>query len=148
MLSFPAALPAQTTDITEENYLRLDSLMLMQYERDVASIFSEREEHPDRSDYLNALYARTSRDDFEIVMYCLYSDPESFPNERAAYPCEYVLVSDFLLDSSPVKIIYGAQATPTCFFIDREGVVRMKSLGLDTGRVDELSAKGSSKGAE
>jgi hypothetical protein len=57
------------------------------------------------------------------------------------YRCDFLLVSDFLRDSSPVKILYGAQAMPTCFFIDREGVVRMKTIGLYENRVDELVAK-------
>lgn len=96
----------------------------------------------DGRDYLNALYGRTSRDDFEIVVYCPNSDLEALKKVREVYPCEFTLVSDFLQDNTPVKILYGAQVTPTCFFIDREGVVRMKTEGLDYGKVDELVVKG------
>jgi hypothetical protein len=37
-----------------------------------------------------------------------------------------------------VKILYGAQATPTCFFINRQGMVEMKTTGLHQERVNEL----------
>lgn len=95
----------------------------------------------DGRDYLNSLYERTSRDDFEIVVYCINSDLEALKKVREVYPCKFILVSDFLQDNTPVKIIYGAQATPTCFFIDSKGIVRMKMEGLDTVMVDELVAE-------
>jgi hypothetical protein len=37
-----------------------------------------------------------------------------------------------------MKILYGAQATPTCFFINREGITVMKTVGLDEKRVNQL----------
>jgi hypothetical protein len=92
-------------------------------------------------DYLNSLYRKTSREDFEIVVYETVLDLNNLSNIRTMYNCGCLLVSDFLRDSSPVKILYGTQATPTCFFIDKEGVVQMKTLGLDENRVDELVAK-------
>jgi peroxiredoxin len=92
-------------------------------------------------DYLNSLYGKTSRDDFEIVVYETVLDLNNLKNVRTMYSCDFLLVSDFLRDSSPVKILYGAQATPTCFFIDKAGIVRMKTVGLYENRVDELVAK-------
>lgn len=92
----------------------------------------------DNRAYLNSLYEVTSRDNFEIVVYCLNDDLENLRDVRNTYPCSYLLVSDFLSDHSPVKILYGAQATPTCFFINKQGVVEMKTEGLDQERINEL----------
>jgi hypothetical protein len=94
----------------------------------------------DGREYLNALYAKTDRDTFEIVVYECVSDQNQLSRIRTMYAADFLLVSDFLQDASPVKILYGAQATPTCFFIDKEGIVRMKTVGLYTDRVDELLA--------
>jgi peroxiredoxin len=87
--------------------------------------------------YLDSLYRETSRHDFEIVIYCRDSSLESLKEMRSIYPCDYLLVSDFLQDHTPVKILYGAQSTPTCFFINKQGIVEMKTLGLSPERVNE-----------
>jgi hypothetical protein len=92
-------------------------------------------------DYLNALYKKTARDDFEIVVYEAVSDLDNLRQVRITYPCEFLLVSDFLQDSSPMKILYGTQATPTCFFINQEGIVEMKTIGLYTDRIDKFNLK-------
>jgi hypothetical protein len=60
-------------------------------------------------DYLNTLYKETSRNHFEIVVYCPASTIEELKGERTNYPCEFLLVSDFLQDHTPMKILYGAQ---------------------------------------
>ena len=92
----------------------------------------------DGRDYLDSLYRETSRNNLEIVVYCPNNDLESLKEVRKTYPCDYILVSDFLQDHTPVKILYGAQATPTCFFINKQGVVEMKTEGLYQERVNEL----------
>jgi len=90
-------------------------------------------------DYLNKIYKETSRENFEIVVYCeLSSNLEFLQREHIKYPSDYFHVSDFLQDHSSVKIIYGAQGTPTCFFINKKGVVVMKTEGLHQERVNEL----------
>ena len=89
-------------------------------------------------EYLNKIYQETSRKNFEIVVYCPNSDLESLQKVRTAYPCDFLLVSDFLQDHTPIKILYGAQATPTCFFINQEGLVVMKTTGLHQERVSQL----------
>lgn len=86
-------------------------------------------------EYLKQLYDSTSRESFEIVIYCPVGNPDQLKEYNRSYPGEYVLVSDFLLDHSPLKISYGAQATPTCFFINSNGVVEFTSIGLP---VEEL----------
>lgn len=89
-------------------------------------------------DYLYDLYQKTSRDNFEIVVYGVCRDLEDLQDMKVRYPFDYIFISDFLVDHSPIKIIYGTQAMPTCFLIDREGIVRLKSQGLDTERLDKL----------
>jgi len=88
--------------------------------------------------YLDSLYKGTSRNNFEIVVYCPDDDLESLKGVRETYSCDYLLVSDFLQDHTPMKILYGAQARPTCFFINKQGMVEMKTLGLNKECVDEL----------
>jgi peroxiredoxin len=92
----------------------------------------------DGRDYLHEIYQKTSRDSFEIVVYCPNSNLENLQQVRTTYPCDYFLVSDFLQDHTPVKILYGAQSTPTCFFINRQGIVTMKTIGLYQDKVNRL----------
>ena len=89
-------------------------------------------------DYLNKIYQETSRDNFEIVVYCPNSNLETLQQVRKTYPCDFFLVSDFLQDHTPMKILYGAQAMPTCFFINQKGLVVMKTTGLNQERVNQL----------
>jgi len=89
-------------------------------------------------EYLNKIYRETSRDNFEIVVYCMSSNLENLQQERTRYSVDFILVSDFLQDHTPMKILYGAQELPTCFFINQEGVVVMKTVGLYQEQVNEL----------
>ena len=93
---------------------------------------------PGGREYLNKIYQETSRNNFEIVVYCPNSDLENLQKVRTTYPCDFLLVSDFLQDHTPMKILYGAQATPTCFFLNQEGLVVMKTTGLYQERVSQL----------
>ena len=93
---------------------------------------------PNGRDYLNKIYQETSRNNFEIVVYCPNPNLESLQQIRTTYPCDFFLVSDFLQDHTPMKILYGAQATPTCFFINQQGTVVMKTIGLYQERVNQL----------
>lgn len=86
---------------------------------------------------LQSLYDNTSRDSIEIVVYQPCSSLEELREVAGYYPLEVIQVSDFKGDLGSFKILYGAQATPTCFLIDRDGVVRVKSKGLDPERFAE-----------
>lgn len=81
--------------------------------------------------YLDSLYAATSRDDFCIVVYCLSRSLKDLQQTRERYRGAYIHLSDFKGDASPAKIIYGFQATPTCFLTDCAHRVLVKSEGLD-----------------
>lgn len=81
--------------------------------------------------YLDELYGRTSRENLEIVVFWPASGQDELTALAKEYPSEFLQVSDFKGDVTPVKIRYEAQATPTCFFIDRDGRLLLKSVGLD-----------------
>ncbi len=87
--------------------------------------------------FLNTLYKNTSREKLEIVVYCICADQEELNKIPEMYPCEYYLVSDFLLDHSPIKIRYGAQATPTTFLIDPQGKVVLKTIAVNEELISE-----------
>jgi len=80
--------------------------------------------------YLKTLYDSTSRENFEVVIYCTVESLEEMKEEAEMFSADYILVSDFLLDHSPIKIKYGTQATPTCFFINEPRIVELISIGL------------------
>lgn len=87
---------------------------------------------------LAELYADTQRENFEIVVYEDVKDVSGLKKIKDSYGIDCVLVSDFLGDHTPFKIIYGAQARPTCFLVDASGVVRMKTVGFSAHRVRKL----------
>ena len=81
-------------------------------------------------EYLAGLYERSSRADFLIVVYWPVSSLENLQKIKEKYPCEYAFVSDFLQNGSPIKIEYGSQATPTCYFFGPNGTLKARSVGL------------------
>lgn len=88
-------------------------------------------------DELERLYNRTLRDDLLILVYWPCSSLAALQEIKAEYPYDYIFVSDFMQDASPMKIRYGVQATPTCFFTDRRHIVKVKCEGLDMKRIDK-----------
>lgn len=88
--------------------------------------------------YVASLSERLPAGEFVVVVYWPAATPEELHEIREAFPGDYLLISDFRKDHSPMKILYGAQATPTCFLADSDGTVRVKSVGLNPGRFDEL----------
>lgn len=89
-------------------------------------------------DYLAGLYDKTSREDLAILVYWPVSSLEALKNMHETYPSEYIFFSDFRQDLSPMKIVYGTQATPTCFLTGRDGTIRVKSVGLATELFDKI----------
>ena len=92
-------------------------------------------------DLLKKWYEQYSRDDFQAVIYApevsnfeeLVEDKKYWTNNGVI---DYIAIADFLGDASPIKIIYGSQAKPTCFMIDRDGRVVIKSEGLNIERME------------
>lgn len=89
-------------------------------------------------DELDAFYRQTSRKMFEVVVYWPCSSLAMLKEIREEFPSDYIFVSDFLQDRSPFKIIYGTQATPTCFVINKDNTVVFKSVGLDIKNINGI----------
>jgi hypothetical protein len=93
----------------------------------------------DARDYLNALYDRTSRNDFEIVVYIPCNTMDDLQKRRKKFPCKFFIVSDFLGNTSPIFTQhYTCVVRPTCYFIDKKGIVQMRSMGLFPNKIDEM----------
>ena len=80
---------------------------------------------------LKHLYEHTSRKHLEIIVYWPSSSLENLQAIRKQYPSDYIFISDFKQDASPMKIKYGCQATPTCFLTDKNHQIVVKSEGLN-----------------
>ena len=80
---------------------------------------------------LKHLYEHTSRKNLEIIVYWPSSSLEKLQAIRKQFPSDYIFISDFKQDASPMKIKYGCQATPTCFLTDKNHQIVVKSEGLD-----------------
>lgn len=89
----------------------------------------------DGRDYLENLLKKTRREDFDVVVYCTAENPEQFKERQDVYP-QFKMISDFKPEGSVMNILYGAQGTPTCFLIGRDGIIKVISSGLDAGRFD------------
>lgn len=87
--------------------------------------------------YLQSLYDSIPRDKFLIIVYHPCSSLENLRKVREVYPSEFVFISDFLQNASPMKIVYGTQATPTCFLFDEQHILKVKSVGIDEKRFNQ-----------
>ena len=81
---------------------------------------------------LEQLYNQSSTDNFLIIVYWPCRSLEKLQAIKQKYPFDYLFISDFKQDASPMKIKYGAQATPTCFLTDKQHTVKVKCTGLRT----------------
>ena len=86
---------------------------------------------------LKHLYEHTSRKDLEIIVYWPSSSLEKLQAIRKQFPSDYIFISDFKQDASPIRIKYGCQATPTCFLTDKKHQIVVKSEGLDIDAINE-----------
>lgn len=83
---------------------------------------------------LKEWFDSTSRDDLLVIVYEPCASLEELRQTKAAYPFDYIYVSDFQPIGTPMQVEYGAQATPTCFLADRAHIIRAVSVGLDIER--------------
>lgn len=91
----------------------------------------------DGRERLAKLHSETDRSELEVIVYWPCESLEELRNLQQQYPSEYVFVSDFKQDASPMSIRYGAQATPTCFLTDKEHRIEVKCVGLNTALFDK-----------
>lgn len=84
----------------------------------------------DGREELKLLYNQTLNENFLILVYWPCSSLENLQKLKTEFPSEYIFISDFKQDASPIKIKYGTQATPTCFLTDKQHIVKVKCTGL------------------
>lgn len=80
-------------------------------------------------------------DNLAIVVYYPVSTLEELKEYRDQYSADYIYISELMPDYSLFKIKYGAQSTPTCFVIDKNGTVVLKTVGFDVQQVKERIEK-------
>ena len=90
---------------------------------------------------LELLRRQTSLEDLQIVVYWPCRSLKDLQEVKKVFPFDFIFVSDFKLDDSPMKIKYGAQATPTCFLTDEHHVVKVKCGGLRMDLFDKYIKK-------
>ena len=74
-------------------------------------------------------------DNLAIIIYYSVSTLEELKEFRNQYSDDYIFISELMSDYSPFKIKYGVQSTPTCFVIDKSGMVVLKTIGFDASQV-------------
>lgn len=82
-------------------------------------------------DGLDSLRRAVPADSLVILLYQPCGSPEELESTKEKYPMTCDFVSDFKQDASPIRIVYGAQAQPTCFLTDRRHIVKAICLGFD-----------------
>ncbi len=92
--------------------------------------------------FLKKYYDSLNSDKFKIVVFDNESsNAEELKIKREQYGLDFILVSDFKGDHSPMKIIYGAQLTPTCFIINENGEITLRSEGVPEKELESLKSK-------
>lgn len=91
--------------------------------------------------FLKSYYNSMQSNNFKIVVFCPTSSLDELKALKNNYELDFIFVSDFKEDHSPMKIVYGIQATPTCFLIDDKGKVTLKSIGLPINKLVDLKSK-------
>lgn len=100
-------------------------------EKDVLLIFGGLEcMGKDMYTILQVMYRKVDLTKLEIVSVFLDTDKAAFEAEVRQKNVPWVSVCDFKGDHSPLKIAFGVQATPTCFYISKGGRVESASIGV------------------
>lgn len=87
---------------------------------------------------LNNFNNAMNKDNFKIVIFNSTSNVEELKALKTQYQLDFIFVDDFKKDHSPMKLTYGAQATPTCFVINKNGIITNKFLGLPETELNKL----------
>ena len=86
--------------------------------------------------YLTDLLKKTDRKDLELIVHCKVRGLNQLKKLQSRYP-QFKMVSDCQFEGSVMNIVYAAQATPTCFLIGKDGLIKVVSVGLDPQRFEE-----------
>jgi peroxiredoxin len=84
---------------------------------------------------LKQIYDQTDRNNFDIIIYWSIMNLKDLQELKTKYSVDYKFISDFKGANSLFKIKYGAQARPTCFLIDKNGIVKLKTIGLPSDKL-------------
>ena len=76
-----------------------------------------------------------------IIDYQIVNNLQQLQDEAVIYNLGNKNVADFKGDGSPMKIKYDAQAAPTCFLIDENGIIKMISIGLTKELKDAMGVE-------
>lgn len=90
---------------------------------------------------LQVMYRKVDLTKLEIVSVFLEEDKASFEAVVRAKNVPWVSICDFRGDHSPLKIAFGVQATPTCFYISKGGRVEISSIGVSDDILALITAK-------
>tara|TARA_B100000809_G_scaffold262926_1_gene314988 strand:+ start:1685 stop:2512 length:828 start_codon:yes stop_codon:yes gene_type:complete len=94
--------------------------------------------------FLKNYYNNVNRDDYKVIVFNSSSNIHDLKTLKNKYNLDFIFVDDFQKDHSPMKIIYGAHATPTCFLINNNGKITKKSIGLPEKELNEIMTNASS----
>lgn len=75
---------------------------------------------------LAALRGQYPKDELAIIIYYPVGSLEELQELDVKYASDYTFISELMTDYSHFKIKYGCQSTPTCYFINRNGIVTLK----------------------
>ena len=73
--------------------------------------------------------------DFQVV-----DNFDKFQETAQLYNLGNINVADFKGEASPMKILYSAQAAPTCYLIE-DGIIKIISIGLSEEIIDAMGVK-------
>lgn len=79
---------------------------------------------------LHKFYQTINKNDLEIVIYEPSDDLNQLKKIKTKYQSDYIFISDFKGNKSPMKINYAAQTLPTVFLFDKKGILKVRREGL------------------
>ncbi|MBO5346375.1 MAG: hypothetical protein J6A44_05675 [Paludibacteraceae bacterium] len=86
---------------------------------------------------LATLRKKYTEDNLAIIVYYSVNTLEELKEFRNQYSDDCIFISELMPDYSPFKIKYGVQSTPTCFVINKNGIVVLKIVGFDVQQIEE-----------
>lgn len=107
-------------------------------EKDVLLIFGNLNSIPiDARILLQVSYRDVDLSKLEIIsVFTDDIDKAQFEATANQSGCEWLKISDLKGEHSPLKIAFGVEATPMCFYVSRGGAVEYISLGIDDIIID------------
>jgi len=92
---------------------------------------------------LEKLYNNTRKSNLEFIVFEPSTNLLDLKNQAKKFKSNsnYVFISDFLLDHSPMKINYGVQTLPTSFLIDENGIIIKATEGIPDKEIKKIFIK-------